>query len=429
MKKWLIMAGISLCLLGGWAVTAATLLGGDDTAATVESYRALAQRQMDLGGYGVAIDCYNTIVKLDDTMEHRLEQAQVYLRAGYTYEYKKALKEIIRTYPEDSRGYEALVGYFDGVEAHSDCVEVVQEAAAAGVRTETLNELYYKHAFQFTYLKGSYESASPMKYGTAVVGADGVWWLINSGGQRLTAETYQSCANFAGGAAAVKKEERCGYITQDGLWYLVLPEGFERAYSMSQGLSVVFRDGGAEYVDASGAVRMGPYEDATGFSGGVAAVKAQGVWRLIDLSGETIGEGTYQDVKVDADGLCASAGVIFVKTADGWQLVDKKGKACSELYFDEVEPFFDGTYAAVCAGGKWGFVSKTGDWALEPRYEGAGSFGRGLAAVKQDGKWGYVDATLRIVIEPQFDQAGPFASCGVAPVQEEDGWRYIRLIV
>jgi hypothetical protein len=104
------------------------------------------------------------------------------------------------------------------------------------------------------------------------------------------------------------------------------------------------------------------------------------------------------------------------------------------------------------AGGKWGFIDRTGRFRIPPRYEGAGQFSEGVAyawfwegerrkdgIVEADGrftelpavndyefifhdglarfqtpsgqerKYGYMDKTGRVVIPPRFDDSGYFS--------------------
>ena len=41
-----------------------------------------------------------------------------------------------------------------------------------------------------------------------------------------------------------------------------------------------------------------------------------------------------------------------------------------------------------------------------PQYEEVGRFNDGYAPVKVDGKWGYINKTGEIVVEPKYDWAG-----------------------
>ena len=58
--------------------------------------------------------------------------------------------------------------------------------------------------------------------------------------------------------------------------------------------------------------------------------------------------------------------------------------------------------ALVKKKGKFGFITKEGTFAIEPKFEGAKNFSDGLAAIEENGKWGFIDTTGAIVIAPSF---------------------------
>ncbi len=73
----------------------------------------------------------------------------------------------------------------------------------------------------------------------------------------------------------------------------------------------------------------------------------------------------------------------------------------------------------------WGYIDKSGEFVVQPRFHDAWDFHEGLAAVKVDWARGYIDKSGNYVIEPQFQYAGPFID-GKALVQLDGLWGYIR---
>ena len=83
---------------------------------------------------------------------------------------------------------------------------------------------------------------------------------------------------------------------------------------------------------------------------------------------------------------------------------------------------------------KWGYVDKSGDYVIKAQFDEAGPFSDGLAPVKVRRRvtamadaerknyeryghdWGYIDKTGQYVIEPRYKEAGPFSE-GVAAVE------------
>lgn len=61
------------------------------------------------------------------------------------------------------------------------------------------------------------------------------------------------------------------------------------------------------------------------------------------------------------------------------------------------------------SGGKWGYMDKTGKFAIELQYEMASPYSEGFAAVRVKGKWGYINRKAEWVLPAQFEKMpGPF---------------------
>lgn len=69
----------------------------------------------------------------------------------------------------------------------------------------------------------------------------------------------------------------------------------------------------------------------------------------------------------------------------------------------------------VVAGGRWGFIDKSGTTVINPQFDRADRFAHGLAPIKS-GRWGYVDEAGKLAINPQFDRADPFSE-GLAVIK------------
>jgi hypothetical protein len=75
--------------------------------------------------------------------------------------------------------------------------------------------------------------------------------------------------------------------------------------------------------------------------------------------------------------------------------------------------------------GKWGYLDRDGNLAIEPRFDVAYSFSHGLAAVKLNGKWGYIDKKGAWAIKPRFDEVDSFRGIGLASVMENGRYELI----
>ncbi len=65
--------------------------------------------------------------------------------------------------------------------------------------------------------------------------------------------------------------------------------------------------------------------------------------------------------------------------------------------------------------GKWGFVDPEGSFVIEPEFDLAGRFIRGLAPVQKGERWGYIKPDGEYHLEPQYLMADEFAE-GLAAV-------------
>jgi hypothetical protein len=65
------------------------------------------------------------------------------------------------------------------------------------------------------------------------------------------------------------------------------------------------------------------------------------------------------------------------------------GYECKGIKLEEIGNFSEG-YIAARSDGKWGYIHRTGIWAVKPQFEKAGDFKNGVAKVKLGDKNGYI---------------------------------------
>ena len=75
--------------------------------------------------------------------------------------------------------------------------------------------------------------------------------------------------------------------------------------------------------------------------------------------------------------------------------------------------------------GKYGYIDKKGNIVINPQFDNAHYFRKGLAAVMIGDKWGFIDKTGKYVINPQFDFTYGFSE-GLARVEIGGNARYIN---
>ena len=89
----------------------------------------------------------------------------------------------------------------------------------------------------------------------------------------------------------------------------------------------------------------------------------------------------------------------------------------------QVDSFYDAYsfsegLAAVCEDEddeEWGFINKSGEYVIEPQFDGVESFSDGMALIYDDGEYGYINKKGEIVIRAKYEDASDFSSAVIPP--------------
>lgn len=79
--------------------------------------------------------------------------------------------------------------------------------------------------------------------------------------------------------------------------------------------------------------------------------------------------------------------------------------------------------------GKWGFVNKSKEWVVKPKYDEVKPFQEDVAAVRLKGKWGFIFESGKWAVKPKFSQANGFSEgkAGVVDIKDLNGlWGFIN---
>jgi predicted DNA-binding WGR domain protein len=98
--------------------------------------------------------------------------------------------------------------------------------------------------------------------------------------------------------------------------------------------------------------------------------------------------------------------------AGGWGYIDKRGKWRFRDQSGRIQALgdFNDNLARAEVNGRWGYINRQFELAIEPRFEAARDFENGLAAVKRNGQWGFINKAGQWQVKPRFDAADDFAS-------------------
>jgi hypothetical protein len=138
-----------------------------------------------------------------------------------------------------------------------------------------------------------------------------------------------------------------------------------------------------------------------------------GLVRSDSASTSTNGEGA------ETKGHAVSSGQVHFSLTDyafvnsKWGFIDKTGEVVVAPKYSWVADFSEGLAAVKVGGthflgGKYGFIDRTGRTVIEPQFQGAKSFSEGLAAVQAGGKWGCINRKGEFRIQPQFESVWTF---------------------
>ena len=192
---------------------------------------------------------------------------------------------------------------------------------------------------------------------------------------------------------------------------------------MHDGLAIVRTASGWGFLDRKGKFALPPrYSYVGDFSEGLALAYDDEKKK----DGYINKQGIFEIPAQFAMASDFSEGMAAVRIGGKWGFIDRKGNSAIEPQFDEVADghyrsgFKDGL-AAVKLKGKLGYIDKGGHLAIPFSFEEARDFSEGLAGVMQDEQWGFIDHQGKWVIKPTFQDVSNFIG-GIAKVWEGPTW-------
>ena len=276
--------------------------------------------------------------------------------------------------------------------------------------------------------------------GRAAVFRNNKWGYIDNTGSLTVDAQFNDAGAFSEGFAAVKINGRYGYIDTSGK--MLIPEQFSKAFPFSQDRAKVLVKGKYGFIDRHGKVIVEPqYTRAESFSEDLAVVGNASQCGYIDRLGSITISLRFDDAKPFSEGLAP------IKTGNKWRYINKLGVVVGSEAFDLAEPFSEGlglvgvmrtNFSDSKFGGysgtkmAYGFVDKTGAYAIQPKFLHAEpfSFGRSLIQVPAGDFFGecenscFIDKQENFCSE-QFRNARSFRD-GLAFVSNADSSGFIN---
>jgi antitoxin component YwqK of YwqJK toxin-antitoxin module len=185
----------------------------------------------------------------------------------------------------------------------------------------------------------------------------------------------------------------------------------------SEGLSVISdvdeeKFGFGKYLsdkDAYDVVIKLKYEDADDFHNGLAQVKLNGKWGVIDRDEKVVIPFRYDYMHSFGK---TYKGLAWVKMNEKEGLIDKTGREIIPVKYDEIataslggmyEPLKYVGLVSVKYNGKWGALTLNGEEAIPVKYDDIGSGRSGMVPAEINKKWGVLDLNGKVIIPFKYD--------------------------
>ncbi|AHM59942.1 hypothetical protein D770_08395 [Flammeovirgaceae bacterium 311] len=295
--------------------------------------------------------------------------------------------------------------------AEWDSLAVVQSVVVAGMR---LTANWYWHLFNLQGKKLSrhtYQRIVPVAAGPLPAKKDNRWGYIDQNGSETLICRYDTTFAFTGELARVRYNGQEGVINKEGLWQ-IRPMA-ENITILSPSRFLARLKGGYQLLNETGEVLFETAEVLKPIVGGIVEITADRRWGLIDLNGRRLSFPIYDWISDLQEGLA------FIATLEGRKgILSPDGKqyiAAGPTTWEQLYSMHEG-FIGAHIGRQQGFVDTNGKLRIANRYDTVAFFSDGMAAVSIRGKWGYVDKIERLRVQPLYDLVLPYQN-GNAVVQ------------
>lgn len=241
----------------------------------------------------------------------------------------------------------------------------------------------------------------------AAVKVGNLWGFINLDGKMVINPQFEKVSDFHESLAAVCQNSFWGYINQEGK--LVIPCQYIGAGDFSEGQAHVCKKNKKwGYINTLGdRIIELQFNEAFAFNNGLARVRAGAgnLYGFINKKGRFVVDPTLEFARDFSEQM------VFVlysqHDSNYYCYLDEKGHPIFTCGWNYADDFHEGL-ACVSTAEEFGFINKTGAFAIRAQFDDANAFSDGYAAVKMGKLWGYVDKTGNTAVPPQFLEAGDF---------------------
>lgn len=267
-----------------------------------------------------------------------------------------------------------------------------------------------------------FDEVQDFSEGLAAVRIEDKWGYINKKGDMIIDPEFIYARPFKSGKAFVNTEKmQPGYIDRKGSFTPVDKVKSSNILTFSEGLCAIQVVGkGYGFVDEDDNKVITPeFDYADNFSEGLASVKVNGNFGYINTKGKYIIKPIYEAALPFSEALAG----VKTKPDNLWGFINRKGAFVVQPTYDYVQGFSEGL-APVNENGNWGFINTKGEMVIKPQYKQVKRFSEDLAPVLVDSKWGFINKSGEIVVEPVYEAVELFSGA-LARVKLDGKWGYI----
>lgn len=397
-------------------------------------YIAEADRSAKKGIYVDAIDFYQKALNVNpQSFDIEMKIADMYQKLDDSNGLIESCDKAIAIDNSKSEPYLTKINYYISKSKYSDALAVVDAANNVKDKSkleEVKKSLHNKYIEKYV----SFQKVSDWHVGEnsdyAAFCEDDKWGMTGKDGSKKITPDYDYIGAYSEEEAVTPccLNGEYYYIDKDGHKKLVGDKSYQYLGSFGCGYAPAQLNNIYGYIDKNFKESNFEYQYAGAFSNGVAAVKKDSKWELINTKFQKVSASDFDDIKVDDYGYCSMFGLVVAKQNGKYYLFDTSGKKLFDAGYDDMKlPASSDEPIAIKNNDKWGFVNKSGQVVIKPQYADANSFSLNLAPVKENERWGFVDLSNKMAIEAKFFDAKPFSQNGSAPVKNSACWDFIVL--
>ena len=243
---------------------------------------------------------------------------------------------------------------------------------------------------------------------------------ITDKGQEITNQRYDRVEPFLNHTAIVELNGKKGIINEEG--FVIRAINCDEIYRSvnNQMFFCVIDDKWGVFDEKGRMVWDYLFDEIRGFVDGYAIVVLNGLYGLIDDSGNQILECLWEYLNYPMNGWCLALTKDYQYT-----FVNLTGEIMNNALYEYAEPFIDGYASVIDQEGDFFFINTLGEriqllgWeAIKTRTK------EGLVCVCKNNAWGYVDMGNHQIIDCIWDDVSPFSD-GLAKVQKGDKYGFI----